>query len=303
MAIIDSYAIGRKTARGSRPSHLEPSFSTLDVISSSDTFPHRGGLPAHPVPVPALRLPHRAGLHCGGRIHHHRGLAGAVPPAHGTARGGGSGQKPLCTMSRAFRPGSFRRELISPPSRCKTGRAERQGPAAPVSSNPVSLDATTDEFRRNCILTRHALTASVGAIPATASTLRQPHDSPIIQSILGRASAATGSCLAAAPPSPRINSGMLDALRERALLLRPRVGSPSSREEPTPYHAGQTPHHDRHQPKTTGQDPLEHRRPTARGDERGRFPRLHAVVPVPALPLGQLRDGGEEGTGAGLPRC
>ena len=53
-------------------------------------------------------------------------------------------------------------------------------------------------------------------------------------------------------------------------------------------------------PKTTRQNPLEHRRPTARGDERGRFPRLHAVVPVPALPLGQLRGGGEEGTGAGL---
>ena len=57
-------------------------------------------------------------------------------------------------------------------------------------------------------------------------------------------------------------------------------------------------HHDRTRPKTTRQDPLEHRRPTARGDERGRLPRLHAVVPVPALPLGQLRGGGEEGTGA-----
>ena len=45
-------------------------------------------------------------------------------------------------------------------------------------------------------------------------------------------------------------------------------------------------------PKTTGQNPLEHRRPTARRDERGRFPRLHAVVPLPALPLGQLRNGG-----------
>ncbi len=56
--------------------------------------------------------------------------------------------------------------------------------------------------------------------------------------------------------------------------------------------------HDRTRPKTTRQDALEHRRPTARGDERGRLPRLHAVVPVPALPLGQLRDGGEEGTGA-----
>ena len=63
------------------------------------------------------------------------------------------------------------------------------------------------------------------------------------------------------------------------------------------------PHHDRHQPKTTGQHPLEHRRPTARGDGCGRFPRLHAVLPLPALPLRQLRDGGEEGAGAGLPRC
>ena len=50
-------------------------------------------------------------------------------------------------------------------------------------------------------------------------------------------------------------------------------------------------HHDRPRSKTTGQNPLEHRRPTARGDERGRLPRLHAVVPVPALPLGQLRGG------------
>ncbi|MCK7461018.1 MAG: virulence RhuM family protein [Sphingobacterium sp.] len=31
---------------------------------------------------------------------------------------------------------------------------------------------------------------------------------------------------------------------------------------------------------------------SARRDERGRLPRLHAVVPVPALPLGQLRGGG-----------
>ena len=59
--------------------------------------------------------------------------------------------------------------------------------------------------------------------------------------------------------------------------------------------------HDRTRSKTTRQDPLEHRRPAARGDERGRLPRLHAVVPVPALPLGQLRAGGEEGTGARLP--
>ena len=65
---------------------------------------------------------------------------------------------------------------------------------------------------------------------------------------------------------------------------------------------GQVKHHDRPRPKTTGQDPLGHRRPAARGDERGRLPRLHAVVPVPALPLGQLRGGGEEGTGAGLSR-
>ena len=55
-------------------------------------------------------------------------------------------------------------------------------------------------------------------------------------------------------------------------------------------------------PKTTRQDPLDHRRPAARGDERGRLPRLHAVVPVPALPLGQLRAGGEEGTWDGLSR-
>jgi hypothetical protein len=61
--------------------------------------------------------------------------------------------------------------------------------------------------------------------------------------------------------------------------------------------------HDRHQPKTTGQHPLEHRRPTARGDGCGRLPRLHAVLPLPALPLRQLRDGGEEGAGAGLSRC
>jgi hypothetical protein len=61
--------------------------------------------------------------------------------------------------------------------------------------------------------------------------------------------------------------------------------------------------YDRTKPKTTGQHPLEHRRPTARGDGCGRLPRLHAVLPLPALPLGQLRDGGEEGAGAGLPRC
>jgi uncharacterized protein len=47
----------------------------------------------------------------------------------------------------------------------------------------------------------------------------------------------------------------------------------------------------------TGQDPLGHCRPTARGDERGRLPRLHAGVPVPALPVGQLRSGGQEGAG------
>jgi hypothetical protein len=60
--------------------------------------------------------------------------------------------------------------------------------------------------------------------------------------------------------------------------------------------------HDRSRPKATGQHPLEHCRPTARGDERGRLPRLHALLPVPALSVGQLRNGGAKGTGAGLPK-
>ena len=59
--------------------------------------------------------------------------------------------------------------------------------------------------------------------------------------------------------------------------------------------------HDRTRPETTRPDPLEHRRPVARGDERGRLPRLHALVPVPAVPLGQLRGGRAEGAGDGLP--
>src|SRR3546814_1449335 len=37
-------------------------------------------------------------------------------------------------------------------------------------------------------------------------------------------------------------------------------------------------------------------RPAARRDERGRLPRLHAVVPVPALPVVELRGRSEEHT-------
>ena len=41
-------------------------------------------------------------------------------------------------------------------------------------------------------------------------------------------------------------------------------------------------------PETTRQNTLEHRRPIARRDERGRLPGLHARVPVPAISVGQL---------------
>ena len=45
---------------------------------------------------------------------------------------------------------------------------------------------------------------------------------------------------------------------------------------------------DRQRPKTTWQNPMEHRRSTPRSNERGRLPRLHAIVPVLALSVGQL---------------
>jgi hypothetical protein len=45
---------------------------------------------------------------------------------------------------------------------------------------------------------------------------------------------------------------------------------------------------DQKESKATGQYPLGHRRPTARGDGCGRFSRLYVVLPLPALSLGQL---------------
>jgi hypothetical protein len=48
-------------------------------------------------------------------------------------------------------------------------------------------------------------------------------------------------------------------------------------------------------------DPLGDCRPTARGHGCGRFPRLHAVFPVP-LPVRQLRGSGQKGVGQRLPR-
>jgi hypothetical protein len=66
-------------------------------------------------------------------------------------------------------------------------------------------------------------------------------------------------------------------------------------------HARMEQKHDRTEPKEAGQYPVGDCRPTARGDGRGRLPRLHAVLPVPALPVGQLRGGRKKELGSDYP--
>jgi hypothetical protein len=55
--------------------------------------------------------------------------------------------------------------------------------------------------------------------------------------------------------------------------------------------------HERPRLKTTGIEPLEPCRPVARGHVRGRISRLHALLRLPAISIGQLRNGGKKELG------